>query len=503
MQRRTFLRLAGTIAASAALSACQPLVQRLVGSASAPSLQDWSALGGKSAENISNFLALNRMTFGPRPEERLRAAQIGISAWVEEQLAPSRLEDGALNLRLFPLASLDKSAADLADWSSKLFGEYDRLSVPAELRQAALLRQVYSTRQLNEVMVEFWNDHFSVSVDKGDVWYLKTVDDREVIRPHALSSFRDLLWASAHSPAMLVYLDNQSNHSGKPNENYARELMELHTLGIHGGYTQQDVMGLARCLTGWTVKEHFWRGQFTFDGNVHDAYPKQVLGMALAPGEQGEAEAVIERLALHPSTARFIATKLVRRFIADDPPPALVDRAAAAFLSSRGDIPSILRAILLDGGLEQAAPKFKRPLNFITSALRMLNAQSDGGATLQEKLAQMGQAPFSWPTPDGFPDTARPWQGGLMHRWQFGLELARGELPGTSVDFPALLRDAPASTPTDQLDRLSTLLLGEPLPSILTRELALAFEHEAGLDPTDISKGITAGLLASPAFQWR
>jgi uncharacterized protein (DUF1800 family) len=302
---------------------------------------------------------------------------------------------------------------------------------------------------------------------------------------------------------MLVYLDNQANHSGKPNENYARELMELHTLGVHGGYAQQDVMELARCLTGWTVKEHFWRGQFTFDESAHDPAPKQVLGLAIAPGGQREAEAVIERLALHPATARFIASKLVRRFIADDPPPALVDKAAAAFLRSRGDIPAVLRAILLDGGLEQAQPKFKRPLHFITSALRPLGAQSDCASPLQERLAQMGQAAFSWPTPDGFPDIARPWQGGLMHRWQFGLALARGELPGTAVDFTALLQDARAATPALILDHLSRLLLGDALPASLARDLVQTFEREPRLEPNELCAVIAAGLLASPAFQWR
>ena len=455
------------------------------------------------AHSVRIFQALNRMTFGPRAEERLRAAQIGLAPWVEEQLAPASLDDSSLALRLLPLASLGQSAADLADWNSKLFGEYDRKSVPDELRQAALLRQVYSRRQLYEVMVEFWSDHFSMSVEKGDVWYLKTVDDREVIRPHALGNFRDLLWASAHSPAMLVYLDNQSNHSGKPNENYARELMELHTLGVHGGYTQQDVMELARCLTGWTVKEHFWRGQFTFDASLHDNGPKQVLGVRLEPGGLNEAEAVIERLARHPSTARFIAAKLIRRFIADDPPPALVEQAAAVFLRSDGDIPSVLRSILLDGGLEQVQPKFKRPLHFVASALRMLGAQSDCGAAQQDRLAQMGQTPFSWPTPDGFPDMARPWQGGLMHRWKFGLALARGELPGTSVDFTSLLQNAPANTPAELLDHLNRLLLGSPLPDALARDLALPLEREPGLGLADLSAVIAAGLLASPAFQWR
>jgi len=204
------------------------------------------------------------------------------------------------------------SATELADWSEGLFDDVDKQSVPRELARATLIRQVYSRRQLYEVMVEFWTDHFNISVEKGDCWFLKTVDDRSVIRPHALGKFRDLLWASAHSPAMLVYLDNQVNYKGAPNEHYARELMELHTLGVHGGYTQQDVQDLARCLTGWSVKEAFWRGDFTFNAGQHDPEAKTVLGLTISPDGQGEAERVVEMLAAHASTARFIATKLGR-----------------------------------------------------------------------------------------------------------------------------------------------------------------------------------------------
>ncbi|MBK8794077.1 MAG: DUF1800 family protein [Holophaga sp.] len=186
-------------------------------------------------------------------------------------------------------------------------------------------------------------------MDKGSCFYLKTVDDRDVARAHALGSFRDLLWASAHSPAMLTYLDNQANHKGAPNENYARELMELHSLGVQGGYSQADVMELARCLTGWGVKEHFWAGEFHFEPDQHDPGEKQVLGVRIPPGGVDEAESVIERLAAHPSAARFIAAKLARRFLADQPPAEIVAKGSAAFMASGGDIQKTLRTILLDG----------------------------------------------------------------------------------------------------------------------------------------------------------
>src|SRR5688572_27691496 len=293
LSRRDFLKLSGLVATSTALSACSPSIfQRVAGK---PSLLAWAPLNGV------DFLALNRLSFGLRTAERARFEQIGLQAWVEEQLAPESIDDFDCDLQLKSFDTLTMKAQDLADLSNKLFEELDKQTIPDELRRATLLRQVYSRRQLFEVMAEFWSDHFNITTEKGDCYYLKTVDDREVIRKHALGSFRDLLWASAHSPAMLVYLDNQVNHKGAPNENYARELMELHTLGVQGGYSQQDVMELARALTGWTVKPNFWRGQFKFDAGQHDPGLKRVLGLTLEPAGQAEAEQVLEVLAAHPS----------------------------------------------------------------------------------------------------------------------------------------------------------------------------------------------------------
>jgi uncharacterized protein (DUF1800 family) len=368
---------------------------------------------------------------------------------------------------------------------------------------------VYSQRQLYERMVEFWADHFNISVNKGDCWFLKTVDDREVIRAHTLGNFRDLLWASAHSPAMLVYLDNQANHRDAPNENYARELMELHTLGVNGGYTQADVMELARCLTGWTVKEHFRRGDFTFDAGRHDEGTKTVLGLVIEPASQREAEHVLDHLATHPSTARHIAKKLVRRFIEDHPESGsagLVQRAADTFLQTQGDIRAVLRTILLDGLMrhkDHLPPKFKRPVDFVTSALRMLNAETDGGDALREYLALLGQPTFEWPTPDGPPDEAGDWSGNLMPRWKFALALPRNEIPGTRVDIANLVQAAGAGTPVKILNQLSVLLLGTPLPAASRDALMKALDSAGARDDTSLPAIFAAGLMASPAFQWR
>jgi len=493
LSRRSFLRLAGLVAAGATLSACAPVYSRLAG--------DGKPLAGWPPLAPGDFLALSRMTFGPRVEERLRVAEIGLSAWIEEQLAHETIDDQAVQWRLANFDTLSMSATELADWSEDLFDGVDQESVPRELQRATLIRQVYSRRQLYEVMVEFWSDHFNISVEKGDCFFLKTVDDRGVIRPHALGTFRDLLWASAHSPAMLVYLDNQVNHAGAPNENYARELMELHTLGVHGGYTQTDVQELARCLTGWTVKDAFWRGDFTFNVDQHDTQAKTVLGMTITPEGQGEAERVIEILAAHPSTARFIAAKLIRRFIADDPPPDLVEKASAAFTQSGGDLSAVLRVILLDG-LTAAQPRIKRPINFIASALRLLNGHTDAGNALRDYLARMGQIPFAWPTPDGYPDRSGPWSGNLIPRWQFALALTRNEINGTQINLPEILQASGAATPSGMIDQLSWLTLGTPLPAPASDGLIAAL-RSAGAPGDDLPAIITAGLVASPAFQWR
>lgn len=493
MNRRDFLKLTGLVAASAVLSGCNPtLFERAAGR---PALSAWDALPA------SDFRSLNRLTFGPRPDERARFAEIGLQNWVEEQLAYESVDDFACDLRLKSFDTLRMKAHELIDLSDKILDDVDQQLVPTELRQATLVRQVYSRRQLYEVMAEFWSDHFNIATIKGDCFYLKTVDDREVIRKHALGSFRDLLWASAHSPAMLTYLDNQVNQKGAPNENYARELMELHSLGVNGGYSQRDVMELARCLTGWTVKEHFFYGDFTFDDGTHDTGEKLVLRRRIPSAGQSEAEGVIEVLAQHPSTAQFIATKLARRFLADPSPAEIIERAAKAFLRTKGDIRATLRVILLDG-LSLAEARYRRPVNFVAAALRMLNAETDGGPAVQDYLLRMGQRPFNWPTPDGYPDHDAAWQGNLMPRWQFAFALVRNELENTDLDLPALREVSGAKTLPQAVDALASLLLGSPLPAAQRNEW-LAATRAANATEEETLAILIGGILASPAFQWR
>jgi uncharacterized protein (DUF1800 family) len=493
LSRRDFIRLSAWLAGTVTATACAPAYGRLgeLGGTAQP----WPRAG----EDV--FRRLLRLTYGPLASEREQAAADGLAAWIETQLAPESLDDSRMALRLRPFDALSLEADVLADW--------ERDTVVDQLRRATMLRRQYSPRQLFERMVEFWTDHFNIYLAKGDCWFLKVVDDRDVVRKHALGNFSDLLMASAHSPAMLVYLDNQANEKSAPNENYSREVMELHTLGVGSGYTQTDVMELARCLTGWGVKRHFWRGQFRFDPDRHAGGVKNVLGREIRPAGEAEAEEVLAALALAPATARHLAAQLVERFVVDHPlqaAPALVDRGARAFLDSGGEIKAVLRAILLDGLARPdfvLPPKFKRPTDFVASALRLLQAESDGGPAIQSHLSAMGQGLFDWPTPDGPPDFEGAWASNLLPRWSFALELAQNRIAGSHLAIPELLKSAASDSPGQSLQAFSLLLLGKPAPVDVAAALSDAFD-QTGADPMeDIPAVIIAGLLASPAFQWR
>ena len=496
--RRDFLLILGILAAGSA-AGCSPLARYLPGenpglfSSESPSERDW--------------LILNRLTFGPRPSEKQQLVEIGLKNFVEEQLHPADLTDKKSDLLLSHFDVLDLNADALRNRADKLFDNYDENLVLDDFRQATLLRQVYSRRQLQEIMVEFWTDHFNISIKKGNCWFLKIVDDRDVIRKHALGNFRNLLGASAHSPAMLVYLDNQENHKDSPNENYARELLELHSLGVNGGYTQDDVMSLARCLTGWRVKEHFWRGEITFKEDAHTEGPKHILGKTISPSGKGEIDQVLDLLVKHPATAITISHKLAQRFLSDDPPAYLVSQAAEVFLKTGGDIQAVLRVILLEGLPEifksRTPLKYKRPLNFLISALRQTGADTDGGPAMQAYLKRMGQPLYEWPTPDGYPDTAAAWQGNLLPRWHFALDLVQNQIKGTHFDLKSSLQDAPGENPFSFLERISKNLLGGSLPSSTQAELLTHLDQTFQENPRQAAEVSIASMLASPSFQWR
>ena len=392
-----------------------------------------------------------------------------------------------------------------------------------ELTRHSLLRAIYSRRQLFEVMVEFWTDHLNIDLEKGDCIYLKPSDDRDVIRKHALGSFHDLIRASATSPAMLVYLDGKSNKvrkgtDDKPNENYARELMELHTLGVHGGYTQTDVREAARCLSGWTydIKRKFalHRGDSFFKPDWHDDGAKTELGQNIAAGGgEKDLEALVKIVCSHPSTARFIARKLCVRFISYDPPQGIVDRVAAEFTRTGGDIKSLLRMVLNSQEFAASSGQLlKRPFRFMVTALRALAADthvhsspfSHHTGQLTEYLTRMGHGPFQYPTPDGYPDHEAPWMGTLMWRWNFAMALTDRKLGG--VELPMAEMEKALGLKKGSRDEAASrwwahLMGRQPTADELKTLADAAQAHAAGNDAQTAKAELLGVMLASPAFQ--
>jgi uncharacterized protein (DUF1800 family) len=467
---------------------------------------------------------LNRAAFGPRPGDVARVRQIGLGAWIESQLRPDRIPDAAVQARLAGYTTLTltsreiaqdyflpmvearreakKSAAASAPASAsepalateagqprpkRGSGMPGMRSVIAELTAQKIVRAVYSERQLEEVMTDFWFNHFNVFAGKGQTRIYLTEYEREAIRPHVLSNFRELLEATAKSPAMLFYLDNARSadpsfakvaesrldyveargmrgpggHKGTNatpdaiekvrkniptgiNENYARELMELHTLGVDGGYTQQDVVNVARALTGWTIAgpRRPDAGKFVFNPRMHDRGEKLVLGHRIkAGGGIEDGEQVLDILASHPSTAKFIATAVVRRFVADQPPAALVDRAAETFRRTGGDLREVMRTILTSPeffGPEAYRAKVKTPFEFVVSALRATDADVQEPFPLERTLQQLGMPLYFCQPPTGYKDTAEAWvnSGALIGRMNFALALAANTYRGVVLGDP-------------------------------------------------------------------
>jgi uncharacterized protein (DUF1800 family) len=356
--------------------------------------------------------------------------------------------------------------------------------VVTELQRAKLLRAVYSDRQLYELMVDFWENHFSIFANKDDDRYLLTGFDRESIRPFALARFRDLLGATAHSPAMLFYLDNWRSSVPRPyparadkpagvdgglNENYARELMELHTLGVDGGYTQKDVQEVARCFSGWTIQKPNEQGLFLYRPGLHDDGDKVVLGhKILSGGGIADGERVLDILATHPATATFIATKLARRFISDDPPQSVIDRAASAFLKTDGSIRETLRAIITSPEFFSPAAyraKVRSPFEYVAAAMRATSAETDGDRPVLDFISRMGQPLFGRITPDGYPDRGDQWlsSGTMAARLNFATALAMNRIRGTTVDFSKLLAGIDQSNKDAAAARLTSLTTNNEL----------------------------------------
>ncbi len=487
------------VAAIAALASCGG--SKPVATIAAPAASDRASLddAGRARQ------MLNRLSFGARASDIAEVERTGASAWFERQLHPERIADPIADSVLGLLEITNKTAFELyadhpqpneygypagkepdtAEIRRRAKGDsitpaLDAMTLRAEIdeatvlmkelprlgpmRQAAirelgpsiLIRAVASKRQLLEVMTGFWENHFSVSVDKSPNPFALVEYDR-TIRAHALGKFRDLLGAVAKSPEMLYYLDNFQSvvdsvhpnpiewrleerrrqhppmgdtllaHTVKRrrvglNENYARELMELHTLGVDGGYTQKDVQEVARCLTGWGVDNILVSPAFAFHADQHDAGEKLVLGVRI-PGGRGmeDGEQVLDILARHPSTAHFIAKKLVTHFVSDAPPPALVDRAAQTYLRTDGDISEVLRTIVESPEFNSRAAyraKVKTPFELVASVLRVMDALPDTTQRSVQLVARLGQPIFGRLTPDGWPDRGDAWMntGALLNR---------------------------------------------------------------------------------------
>ena len=466
---------------------------------------------GKDPDSNVALHVLNRVTFGPRPGDLARIQQLGVDRFIDQQLHPERIDDSEVTRRLDGFQTLHLSSSDIAQryeipalqerrerqrqqtaagkpadppspQDAAMDPERQRANLPMiELAEQKIVRAVYSDRQLQEVLTDFWFNHFNVDARKGPARYMLTEYERDVIRPHVLGHFRDLLGATAKSPAMLFYLDNWMSadpkgphldrarpgmrrfgtgsgqaRAGRPlpsapanpqqarrpmglNENYGRELLELHTLGVDGGYTQKDVTEVARAFTGWTIENPRRGGGFRFAPALHDDGEKVVLGHRIkAGGGERDGEDVLDIIAAQPSTARFISTKLARRFVSDNPPDALVDQMASTFRKTDGDLRAVMTVLLTSKEFlspEVERVKIKNPFEFVVSSLRATGASIEDARPLVRAMQQLGMPLYQCQPPTGYKDSADTWvnTGALVNRMNVALTLTSGRTPGVTV----------------------------------------------------------------------
>ena len=453
MIRRRFTGLLIAVAFAAVASAQSPSTTLGASASTALGTSPSTGLGtgrisnSESRDDGTVSHVLSRLTFGARPGEVDRVQSMGLTAWIDQQLHPSRIDDRAAEATL-PVLESPPGGAD-----PKELRRFARRQVET-LASGKLLRAMYSERQLQEVLVDFWFNHFNVYAGKGRTAMYLPEYERDVIRPHVLDRFRDLLEADAKSPAMLFYLDNwmsaaavstavrrDSGAQAKKrarglNENYGRELLELHTLGVDGGYTQQDVIEVARAFTGWTIDRD---GRFRFVPALHDTAEKIVLGHTIkAGGGMDDGENVLDILAAHPATAHHVAFELAQRLVADEPPNALVDRAAARFRDTHGDLREVVKTIVTSPEFLAASArdaKFKTPFELVVSAVRTTGAEVSDARAFVQTLQQLGEPLYMCQPPTGYKDTADAWisAGGLVTRMNFATRFASGNMPGVTL----------------------------------------------------------------------
>ncbi len=502
--------LLGTVVVPVLVAACDaasppgPRVGAAAPVSSLPPALDGAAL----ADHV-----LRRATYGITPGDRVDIAAMGIEAWLDRQLDPSSIDDSAVEERLAGLATLSMEPADI-----RATYENDRGLIIGELTVARLVRAVHTERQLLEVMVGFWTDHLNIDMAVGPIVYLKGTDEREVIRPLALGRFADLLVEATASPAMLRYLDNASSRAdggNVPNENLARELLELHTVGVDGGYDEDDVVEVAHVLSGWTIDRRTGRMVFLDGWHSMDGVTG-VLGWR-PDGLTGRAAGVslLDHLARLPQTAEHLAAKLCRRFVADEPPASLVERAAAAYLEHDTEIAPVVRLILTsDEFAAGASTKTRRPFELLAAQGRALGLDFDdlSGSPLVQRIPQtlrlLGEPLYTWPSPDGPPDVGPPWlnAGTMLQRWNVTLTLTGGDRREMTTDLERH-RPADADDAGEFVERFATAL-GLEIDPVTIRACLDLLDLDATTSPApdpsaDELADLAALVLIAPAAHRR
>jgi uncharacterized protein (DUF1800 family) len=436
---------------------------------------------------------LRRTSYGPLEREVTKATQMGYDAYLEYQLDYEAIDDSQSEHEIEWYSTVFWSVRDLFKAREDV--------VAHELAAATILRAVWSKRQLYQRMVEFWTDHFNIHQDKVGV--LKTVHDRDVIRRHALGNFRDLLMANAKSPAMLLYLDNTSSSRESPNQNLAREIMELHSLGTNGGFTQDDVIAMSKCLTGWTTV--LWPydaenvGQFYYDRTMHHNGPKTFLGKEF-PSGQGikDGEQAVNMLSIRRACGKLLGRKLCLYFLGHLPSEELENEIADVFGSTKGDIKSMLRVVLRQDNLAASPLTLKRPFHYAMGLIRHSAATISGVWSVQEMLNQLGQHPFAWAPPNGYPMEASRWRTGMLARWNAAYEVfADQEVDDLHVTRAALLKDA--NRLDSVLDRIDKVMLMNEM----TTKNRDYIRNALGSNATAVGKSLNGFAIAAtlPGYQ--
>jgi len=438
---------------------------------------------------------VGRITQGMTETELNLANSLGYAGYLEYHLNPMAMNDNATTffVNLYPTVNYQS-------WQLSQLPQPSQ--IVRELQIATIYRAVNSKRQLLERIVEFWCDHFNIDITKTYCPWVGTILNREAIRPNALGTFPALLAAVARDPSMLMSLDNDTSVSGNQNENYARELLELHTLGVNGGYTQQDVVEVARCFTGWTRYDYTVPNlglSFRFNAAKHDNGQKVVLGNIIpAGGGQSDAETVLAILGAHPGTAQFIASKLCKWFYSYSPPASLVSAVASTYLSTGGDIKEMLRTLFNTCNPAAAPPKLKRPFHALVSMMRATGANIADPQPLLNHFSLAGQLPHTWAPPDGFPDKLNHWAGLLLPRWNFAHLLAMDAIQYTSTSAATLF--AGATTAQAAIDRLDSICFGGAMPTVEKNRVK---QYMLPDSPTEFRmREATALALSTPTFQW-